>query len=97
MLEMDHIDHVGIRISDRSRSVAFYELIGFELIADGGYENGHPLVMVHPSGININLPMGLGNGFVTFAVPTHVKTWHDPRLDSDTWSRYVDPECRAGN
>ena len=55
MLEMSNVDHVGIRISDKEKSVAFYELIGFELVADGGYENGHPLVMLHPSGININL------------------------------------------
>jgi len=55
MLEMQNIDHVGIRISDREKSMAFYELLGFELIVDGGYDQGHPLVMVHPSGININL------------------------------------------
>ena len=55
MLKMNNIDHVGIRISDRTRSVAFYELLGFELIADGGFDEGHPLVMVHPSGINFNL------------------------------------------
>ncbi len=55
MLEMSNIDHVGIRISDRNKSVAFYELLGFEMIADGGYDAGHPLVMLHPCGININL------------------------------------------
>lgn len=55
MLEMENVDHIGIRISDRDRSVAFYELLGFELIADGGFDQGHPLVMLHPSGININL------------------------------------------
>ncbi|MGI9436112.1 MAG: VOC family protein [Geminicoccaceae bacterium] len=55
MLKMRHVDHVGIRISDRERAVAFYECLGFELIADGGFDQGHPLVMLHPSGININL------------------------------------------
>ena len=55
MLEISNIDHVGIRIADRAKSVAFYELLGFEMIADGGYDQGHPLVMVHPTGININL------------------------------------------
>ena len=64
MLEMQNIDHVGIRISDRDKSVAFYELIGFEMIADGGFDQGHPLVMLHPSGININLlgPATAGQG-----------------------------------
>ncbi len=55
MLDIDRIDHVGIRVSDRERSVAFYELLGFKLLTDGGYEDGHPIVMLHPSGININL------------------------------------------
>jgi lactoylglutathione lyase len=55
MLDIAKFDHIGIRISDRETSVAFYEGLGFELIADGGFDNGHPLVMLHPSGININL------------------------------------------
>ncbi|MEX0320141.1 MAG: VOC family protein [Ruegeria sp.] len=55
MLDIRSFDHIGIRISNRDASVAFYELLGFEMIADGGYDNGHPLVMLHPSGININL------------------------------------------
>lgn len=55
MLDINHFDHIGIRISNRQNSVAFYELLGFKLIADGGYDDGHPLVMLHPSGLNINL------------------------------------------
>ena len=55
MLDISNFDHIGIRISDRDQSVAFYKLLGFEMIADGGYDAGHPLVMLHPSGININL------------------------------------------
>jgi lactoylglutathione lyase len=55
MLDIRNFDHIGIRISDRDASVAFYELLGFELVADGGFDEGHPLVMLHPAGININL------------------------------------------
>ncbi len=55
MLDIRNFDHIGIRISNRDASVSFYELLGFEMIADGGYDEGHPLVMLHPSGININL------------------------------------------
>ena len=55
MIEISNFDHIDIRISDRDKTVAFYELLGFELIADGGFDQGHPLVMLHPSGININL------------------------------------------
>lgn len=64
MLEISNFDHIGIRISDRKKSVAFYELLGFKMIADGGFDAGHPLVMLHPSGININLlgPATAGQG-----------------------------------
>ena len=64
MIEISNFDHIGIRISDRDKSVAFYELLGFELTADGGFDQGHPLVMLHPSGININLlgPATAGQG-----------------------------------
>jgi len=55
MIEITNFDHIGIRISNKEQSVAFYELIGFALVADGGFDNGHPLVMLHPSGIDINL------------------------------------------
>ena len=55
MIDITNFDHIGIRISDRETSVTFYQLLGFELLADGGFDNGHPLVMLHPSGININL------------------------------------------
>lgn len=55
MIEISNFDHIGIRISDREKAVAFYEVLGFELLADGGFDKGHPLVMLHPSGININL------------------------------------------
>ena len=55
MLDISNFDHIGIRISDRDTSVAFYQLLGFKLVADGGFSEGHPLVMLHPSGLNINL------------------------------------------
>ena len=55
MLGIQNIDHVGLRISDKDRSVAFYQGLGFELIADGGFEQGHPIVMLHPSGVVFNL------------------------------------------
>ena len=55
MLDIDRFDHIGIRVSDKNQAVAFYESLGFVLVADGGFDAGHPLVMLHPSGININL------------------------------------------
>jgi catechol 2,3-dioxygenase-like lactoylglutathione lyase family enzyme len=50
-----NVNHVGIRIRDKSASVKFYEVLGFELTADAGFEEGHPLIMKHPSGVVLNL------------------------------------------
>jgi catechol 2,3-dioxygenase-like lactoylglutathione lyase family enzyme len=55
MLGIQNIDHVGLRIGDKDRSVAFYETLGFKLITDVGFENGHPIIMIHPSGVVFNL------------------------------------------
>ena len=55
MLDIENVNHVGIRIRDKNRSVSFYRLLGFEFITDAGFEEGHPIVMRHPSGVVINL------------------------------------------
>ena len=55
MLSIKAIDHVGIRISDKDRSVAFYQDLGFALVADAGYAQGHPVILRHPSGVTLNL------------------------------------------
>ncbi|MDH3594101.1 MAG: VOC family protein [Rhodospirillales bacterium] len=55
MIGIRKIDHVGIRVRDKHRSIAFYEDLGFALIVDTGFEKGHPIIMRHPSGIVLNL------------------------------------------
>jgi catechol 2,3-dioxygenase-like lactoylglutathione lyase family enzyme len=55
MLNIESVNHVGIRIGERGRSVLFYQLLGFEQTIDAGFEDGHPIIMVHPSGVTINL------------------------------------------
>lgn len=55
MLNIESVNHIGIRIRDKTRSVAFYELLGFEFGADAGFEDGHPIIMRHPSGVVLNL------------------------------------------
>lgn len=55
MLEIESVNHVGIRISDKSVSVPFYELLGFEFKSDAGFEEGHPIIMKHPGNVVINL------------------------------------------
>jgi catechol 2,3-dioxygenase-like lactoylglutathione lyase family enzyme len=64
MLNIETVNHVGIRIGDRTRSVAFYELLGFELLEDAGFKDGHPIIMKHPSGVVLNLlgPANAGEG-----------------------------------
>lgn len=55
MLNIESVNHVGIRIGERERSVQFYEILGFAQTLDAGFEEGHPIIMVHPSGVVINL------------------------------------------
>ena len=55
MLDIEKVDHIGIRISDKSASIAFYERLGFRTLSDTGFEKGHPVIMQHPSGVVLNL------------------------------------------
>ena len=55
LLDIQKVDHIGIRVSDRTVSVAFYESLGFETLSDTGFEHGHPIIMQHPSGVVLNL------------------------------------------
>jgi len=55
MLDIENVNHIGIRIKEKSRSVEFYELLGFEFRNDVGFEEGHPIIMKHPSGVVLNL------------------------------------------
>jgi len=63
MLNIESVNHIGIRIKEKSRSVAFYELLGFEFVEDVGFEEGHPIIMKHPNGVVLNLlgPANMGN------------------------------------
>lgn len=55
MLDIERVDHIGIRVSDKAVSIAFYERLGFELVADVGFDKGHPVIMKHPAGPIVNL------------------------------------------
>ena len=55
MLDIQSVNHIGIRIKDNVRSVAFYQLLGFDFSSDAGFEDGHPIIMKHPSGVVLNL------------------------------------------
>ena len=55
MLDIVKVEHIGIRVSDKTASPAFYEDLGFKLLNDAGFEKGHPIIMEHPSGVVLNL------------------------------------------
>jgi len=55
MLNIESVNHVGIRVGDKARSVSFYESLGFGLLQDAGFDQGHPVIMKHPSGVVLNL------------------------------------------
>ena len=55
MIGISKIHHIGIRVRDKHRAIAFYEGLGFAFIGDAGFESGRPVTMRHPSGIMLNL------------------------------------------
>jgi catechol 2,3-dioxygenase-like lactoylglutathione lyase family enzyme len=55
MLGIEKVDHVGIRVSDKTRSIEYYQALGFKTLADTGFDQGHPVIMQHPSGVVLNL------------------------------------------
>lgn len=55
MLNISAVNHVGIRVGQKDRSIRFYEQLGFALRADAGFDAGHPVIMEHPSGVVLNL------------------------------------------
>ena len=55
MLDIESVNHVGIRVAEKERSVAFYGALGFAFKSDAGFLDGHPIVMKHSSGVILNL------------------------------------------
>lgn len=55
MLNIESVNHVGIRVKRKEVSIDFYQSLGFEMLSDVGFEKGHPVIMKHPSGVVINL------------------------------------------
>ena len=55
MLEIQDVNHIGIRVSDKQRAIDFYAVLGFELLNDVGFEQGHPVIMKHACGVVVNL------------------------------------------
>ncbi|HEY2410120.1 MAG TPA: VOC family protein [Polyangiaceae bacterium] len=54
MIVIDTVDHLGIRVADEARSIAFYAQLGFELVYRA--DNGDPVVVLrNQNDVEINL------------------------------------------
>ena len=53
MIGIDKFDHLGIRITDKARALAFYGNLGFEIEHEVDFE---PVVIIkNPAGVELNL------------------------------------------
>ena len=53
MIEVRRVDHIGIRVRELDRAVAFYEVLGFSLL--GMASNDAVAVLKNPQDVEINL------------------------------------------
>lgn len=53
MASINAYDHVGLRVTDRERALAFYADLGFAI--DPNYSNDRVAEIVSPAGVRINL------------------------------------------
>ena len=59
MIDINTVDHIGIRVADLDRAMRFYSLLGF--VADHRAENDAVAVMKNGRGIEINLVYNANN------------------------------------
>ena len=53
MIEIRRVDHIGIRVADLDRSVAFYGVLGFELLHKD--PNDAVAILKNREGVEINI------------------------------------------
>lgn len=59
MIEIDTVDHIGIRVSDPDRAIAFYEILGFEVFMRA--TNDDVVILRNPYGVELNLIYNANN------------------------------------
>jgi len=53
MIEIETVDHVGIRVVNAKRAVAFYELLGFKVLAEVDFDA--VVILKNPHDVELNL------------------------------------------
>lgn len=53
MIEIETVDHLGIRVADKARSLAFYEQLGFELVHESSFDA--VAILKNAAGVELNL------------------------------------------
>lgn len=55
MIQILSYDHVGIRVTDKARAIAFYQKLGFDLEPGEDWEEHAAISMITRAGVRINL------------------------------------------
>lgn len=71
MIEISRVDHVGIRVTDAQKALAFYRVLGFELLKEIDFD---PVIVIkNGAGVEINLILngvpGNGSGNILMDIP----------------------------
>jgi lactoylglutathione lyase len=53
MIEIETFDHLGIRVADKQRSLAFYAQLGFELVHESTFDA--VVIIKNAAGVELNL------------------------------------------
>ena len=52
MINIENVDHLGIRVTDAQRALCFYRILGFELHKEVDFDS--VIIVKNPHGVEIN-------------------------------------------